>query len=110
MASHLETVFGAIPVLQKHGSPAATFGALAGGALAGGLVFRRHRALGAVATGLAASNIPDAMFGNGERILINLIHIGASVGGSLLWKKHPALGFLGPYVGIMATRALIIKK
>ncbi len=84
---------------------------LLGGTVLGALAFRRHRVLGAIGTGMIAANAP-ALTDSAKReiALYNVAQTGAAVGGSLLWKQHPVLGFIGGTLAASILRLYVIKK
>ena len=111
-------VLGAHPVvgaLSEGSLDLAKLGGLAAGTVAGALVWKKHRVLGALAGGRVGSTAVVVGAGTPSERNLALIHLGvvesASVMGSLLWKKHPALGYIAGLLAAsvpvwVATKAL----
>lgn len=69
------------------------------GAVAGGLLFKRHRVLGAIGGASIGHNAP-ALFNAATRneALVNMGQTGAGVIGSLVFSKSPIVGFVAPWL------------
>jgi hypothetical protein len=81
----------------------------------GAVFWKKHRVLGflggsAVGTSAYTLATGNKILGYGRaRAVANLGMVGASVGGSLIWKKHPILGYIaGGFVGSIATSPFLL--
>ena len=94
-------VLGAVPVvgaLSEGPKMLAEFGGAAAGGVAGALLWKKHRVLGAFAGMAVGGTAVTAGAGTPSERNHALIKLGfitpAAVAGSLLWKKHPVWGYI----------------